>query len=92
MPYRAPASKGCCPSLPGCGARADNSLTLGRTLGLIQGVLRRSAYLALLAENPQALEQLAVLCERSSWIADELAAYPALLDELLDHVPVHSAQ
>ncbi|MDB4076525.1 bifunctional [glutamate--ammonia ligase]-adenylyl-L-tyrosine phosphorylase/[glutamate--ammonia-ligase] adenylyltransferase [Porticoccaceae bacterium] len=74
-----------------CGARADNSLTLGRTLGLIQGVLRRSAYLALLAENPQALEQLAVLCERSSWIADELAAYPALLDELLDPRSLYTA-
>ena len=74
-----------------CAARADNSLTLGRTLGLIQGVLRRSAYLALLAENPQALEQLAVLCERSSWIADELAAYPALLDELLDPRSLYTA-
>ena len=74
-----------------CAARADNSLTLGRTLGLIQGVLRRSAYLALLAENPQALEQLTVLCERSSWIADELAAYPALLDELLDPRSLYTA-
>ena len=74
-----------------CAARSDNSLTLGRTLGLIQGVLRRSAYLALLAENPQALEQLSVLCERSSWIAEELAAYPALLDELLDPRSLYTA-
>ncbi|MDG2500786.1 MAG: bifunctional [glutamate--ammonia ligase]-adenylyl-L-tyrosine phosphorylase/[glutamate--ammonia-ligase] adenylyltransferase [Porticoccaceae bacterium] len=74
-----------------CADRSDNSLTLGRTLGLIQGVLRRSAYLALLVENPQALEQLAVLCESSSWIAEELAAYPALLDELLDPRSLYTA-
>ncbi len=74
-----------------CAGRSDNSLTLSRTLGLIQGVLRRSAYLALLVENPQALEQLAVLCERSSWIAEELAAYPALLDELLDPRSLYTA-
>jgi glutamate-ammonia-ligase adenylyltransferase len=67
-----------------CVKRSDNSITLARVLRLIQAVLRRSAYLALLVENPQALEQLALLCERSSWVADELAAYPALLDELLD--------
>jgi len=67
-----------------CVKRSDNSTTLTRVLRLIQSVLRRSAYLALLVENPQALEQLAVLCERSNWISDELAAYPALLDELLD--------
>ncbi len=74
-----------------CAGRADNSLTLGRTLGLLQGVLRRSAYLALLAENPQALEQLTILCERSTWIAEELAAYPALLDELLDPRSLYTA-
>ncbi len=74
-----------------CAGRSDNSLTLSRTLGLIQGVLRRSAYLALLVENPQALEQLAILCERSSWIAEELAAYPALLDELLDPRSLYTA-
>jgi glutamate-ammonia-ligase adenylyltransferase len=74
-----------------CAGRSDNSLTLSRTLGLIQGVLRRSAYLALLVENAQALEQLAILCERSSWIAEELAAYPALLDELLDPRSLYTA-
>ena len=74
-----------------CATSSSNSITLGRILGLIQGVLRRSAYLALLAENPQALEQLTILCERSSWIADELAAYPALLDELLDLRSLYTA-
>ena len=65
--------------------------TLPRVLGLIQEIVRRSAYLALLVENTQALEQLCLLCERSSWIADELTAYPALLDELLDPRTLYTA-
>ena len=67
-----------------CAPFVDNSTTLARVVALVQAVLRRSAYLALLTESPRALEQLALLCERSSWIAAELTAYPALLDELLD--------
>ncbi len=67
-----------------CAIASNNSITLSRVLGLVQAVLRRSAYLALLGENPKALQQLILLCERSSWVADQLTAYPALLDELLD--------
>ena len=65
--------------------------TLSRVLTLLQEILRRSAYLALLVENSQALDQLCLLCERSSWIASELAAYPALLDELLDPRTLYTA-
>ncbi|RUR34974.1 bifunctional [glutamate--ammonia ligase]-adenylyl-L-tyrosine phosphorylase/[glutamate--ammonia-ligase] adenylyltransferase [Vreelandella andesensis] len=50
---------------------------------LIESVLRRTAYLALLRENPQALEHLMKLCSASHWIAEQLARYPILLDELL---------
>ena len=74
-----------------CVKAADNSTTLGRVIGLVQAVLRRSAYLALLGENPRALEQLILLCERSSWVADQLTAYPALLDELLDSRALYTA-
>jgi glutamate-ammonia-ligase adenylyltransferase len=70
---------------------ADNSTTLARVVDLIQAVLRRSAYLALLTENPKALQQLVQLCERSSWIAEQLTAYPALLDELLDTRTLYTA-
>ncbi|GAA3907410.1 bifunctional [glutamate--ammonia ligase]-adenylyl-L-tyrosine phosphorylase/[glutamate--ammonia-ligase] adenylyltransferase [Halomonas cibimaris] len=56
---------------------------LPRVLPLIEAVLRRTAYLALLRENPQALEHLMRLCAASPWIADQLARYPILLDELL---------
>ena len=70
--------------LEACADLENNQQTFLRVLGLVQRILRRSAYLALLVENSQALQQLCILCERSSWIADELVAYPALLDELLD--------
>ena len=58
--------------------------TLSRIMALIEAVIRRSAYLLLLVENPGALQQLVKLSAASPWIADQLAQYPALLDELLD--------
>jgi [glutamine synthetase] adenylyltransferase / [glutamine synthetase]-adenylyl-L-tyrosine phosphorylase len=57
---------------------------LSRTLTVTERILRRSAYLALLNENQQALSRLVDLCARSQYIADQIARYPALLDELLD--------
>jgi [glutamine synthetase] adenylyltransferase / [glutamine synthetase]-adenylyl-L-tyrosine phosphorylase len=58
--------------------------TLLRIFPFVYAVLRRSAYLVLLNENPQALKQLALLSAASPWIADEIATHPVLLDELLD--------
>jgi len=66
----------------GDGAQACECLR--RALQLVEAVARRSAYLALLIENPVALRQLVRLCAASPWIAEELSRYPALLDELLD--------
>tara|TARA_R110002096_G_scaffold154_30_gene1007 strand:+ start:3260 stop:6160 length:2901 start_codon:yes stop_codon:yes gene_type:complete len=57
---------------------------LRRTLAITQGILRRSAYLALLNENQHAMSRLVGLCGRSQYIANQIARYPALLDELLD--------
>ena len=45
--------------------------------------MKRSAYLSLLVENPQARERLVSLVARSSSIANKLRDAPALLDELL---------
>ncbi len=58
-------------------------LALERVLPLIESVLRRTAYLALLRENPDALGHLMKLCSASPWIAEQLARHPILLDELL---------
>ncbi|MGO2132457.1 MAG: bifunctional [glutamate--ammonia ligase]-adenylyl-L-tyrosine phosphorylase/[glutamate--ammonia-ligase] adenylyltransferase [Halomonas sp.] len=59
----------------------DRSLV--SVLPLIEEVLRRTAYLALLRENPDALGHLMRLCSASPWIAEQLARHPILLDELL---------
>ncbi len=73
------------PLLLGAVAAVDNaSETLQRVVGLLEAVVRRSAYLALLVENPMALSQLVKLCSASPWIAARLARHPLLLDELLD--------
>jgi glutamate-ammonia-ligase adenylyltransferase len=55
-----------------------------RVLGVVSRVVRRSAYLALLNENPPALRRLIGLCEQSTYLSRELERYPVLLDELLD--------
>ncbi|MDX1654298.1 MAG: bifunctional [glutamate--ammonia ligase]-adenylyl-L-tyrosine phosphorylase/[glutamate--ammonia-ligase] adenylyltransferase, partial [Candidatus Competibacteraceae bacterium] len=73
------------PLVLGAAARAERpARTLERIARLIEAIARRSVYLAMLVENPMALSQLVKLCDASSWIADYLARYPLLLDELLD--------
>lgn len=62
----------------------NSEVTLERVLQLIQSVLRRSAYLVLLAENPGAMQQLVTLCSASAWFASLLSKQPVLLDELID--------
>jgi glutamate-ammonia-ligase adenylyltransferase len=44
----------------------------------------RTAYIELLFENEGALKHLIKLCHQSSWIAEHIAKYPILLDELID--------
>lgn len=55
-----------------------------RVLAVVSQIARRSAYVALLNENPVALERLVDLCEQSAYLAGEIEKFPALLDELLD--------
>lgn len=59
-------------------------VTLSRLLGLMTAIVRRTAYLDLLVENPLALSQLVRLSAASSWVVDQLIGQPLLLDELLD--------
>ena len=59
-------------------------VALSRSLLVVEKVLRRSAYLALLNENEAALDRLVELCEKSAYVTEQLARYPVLLDELLD--------
>jgi len=57
---------------------------VSRLMPLIEAIMRRSAYMALLVENPLALSQLIKLCAASPWISNQLTRFPVLLDELLD--------
>lgn len=65
-------------------ATPDPDATLARGLDLVEAVARRAAYLALLAEHPEALERIARIVAASSWAAEFVTRHPLLLDELLD--------
>ncbi len=57
---------------------------LSRLIPLWVAIARRSAYLALLNENPQALDRLLDLANRGEFLIGLLVESPVLLDELLD--------
>jgi len=77
--------------LTACSRHEKNDEVLSRLLALVQAVARRSAYLAMLLENPAALEELVQLCAASPWISEQLTQHPVLLDELLDTASLYSA-
>lgn len=70
--------------LQAAAASTQPMLALKRLLALLHNVLRRSAYLALLDEQPAALSRLVEVVSRSALLAERLASHPLLLDELLD--------
>jgi glutamate-ammonia-ligase adenylyltransferase len=51
---------------------------------VLEAIGRRSAYFALLNENPAALQRLVGICAASEFLAQLVATHPLLLDELLD--------
>ena len=77
--------------LRACAETEDPDLALQRVMPLVVAVLRRSAYLALLLENPPAMHELVVLCGASPWIAKQMSQNPVLLDELLNRESLYSA-
>lgn len=73
------------PALLAAAARsAVPRLAAERAMALVQAVLRRSSYLALLDERPDALARLIQVMAGSRWMAERLCEHPLLLDELLD--------
>ena len=63
---------------------AQPDAVLRRLLPLLHTILRRASYLALLDEQPHALQRLVDALARSALLAERLGAHPLLLDELLD--------
>ena len=85
------------PSLIEAAAQTDApDVTLERLLSLVAAIVRRTAYLDLLVENPLALSQLVRLVSESSWVISQLIRQPLLLDELLDprrlYSPLHTSE
>ena len=73
------------PALARAAARTgDPEATLVRGIALVEAIASRAAYLALLAEHPEALERVARIIGASSWAAEFITRHPLLLDELLD--------
>jgi glutamate-ammonia-ligase adenylyltransferase len=66
------------------GRRVDGQTVLARLLRIIEAIGGRTAYLALLNENAQALARLVRICGMGDYLARQVAAHPLLLDELLD--------
>ena len=58
--------------------------TLLRFFDLLEAVARRSAYLSILSEYPQALSNVLALLKASQWGAEYLTRHPHLLDYLLN--------
>ncbi len=64
--------------------------TLARMFDLLEAVIRRGAYLALLTEYPDALNRVLKVLGASRWAAGYLIRHPQLLDELLDDEAISS--
>ncbi|OOF70011.1 bifunctional [glutamate--ammonia ligase]-adenylyl-L-tyrosine phosphorylase/[glutamate--ammonia-ligase] adenylyltransferase [Rodentibacter caecimuris] len=59
-------------------------VALPRILNIIEKIASRTTYLELLLEQPNVSKQLIELCTKSELIAEQVAKYPLLLDELLN--------
>lgn len=57
---------------------------LKRATGVLEKIIGRNTYVALLVESPTALSRLVELCAASPWITRLIETQPILLDTLLD--------
>lgn len=64
-------------------------MAVPRLVSLLEAICRRSIYLVMIAENPNATIALIPMLSASPWIAKELALYPMLLDNFLQKRYLH---
>ena len=70
--------------LKSAAVRAAPATVVHRVLRVLEAIGARSSYLALLKEQPPALERLIDVCAISGFLARQVADFPLLLDELID--------
>ena len=63
---------------------SPDDAVINRVLDLVSAICRRSAYLSLLVQNPDATRHMLELFTTSKRVAEAVTRYPALLDELID--------
>jgi [glutamine synthetase] adenylyltransferase / [glutamine synthetase]-adenylyl-L-tyrosine phosphorylase len=64
--------------------RASPASVVQRVLRVLEAIGTRSSYLALLKEQPAALNRLIEVCAISGFLSRQIADFPLLLDELID--------
>ena len=64
--------------------RAAPAEVVQRVLRVLEAIGTRSSYLALLKEQPAALDRLIEVCAISGFLSRQIADFPLLLDELID--------
>ncbi len=70
--------------LKGVAGGDGEAVALGRVLHVVELIGGRTVYLALLNESAVARRRLVELCAHSQFLTDQIAAFPLLLDELMD--------
>jgi glutamate-ammonia-ligase adenylyltransferase len=63
---------------------STDDAVIDRVLDLVSAICRRSVYLSLLVQNPDASKRMLELFTASKRVARAVTRYPALLDELID--------
>jgi glutamate-ammonia-ligase adenylyltransferase len=63
---------------------ANPAVVAQRVLRVLEAIGTRSSYLALLTEQPAALNRLIEVCSISGFLSRQVADFPLLLDELID--------
>lgn len=63
---------------------AAPAIVVQRVLRVLEAIGTRSSYLALLKEQPSALDRLIDVCAISGFLSRQIADFPLLLDELID--------
>jgi [glutamine synthetase] adenylyltransferase / [glutamine synthetase]-adenylyl-L-tyrosine phosphorylase len=65
-------------------AHASAATVVQRVLRVLEAIGSRASYLALLKEQPAALDRLIEVCAISGFLSRQIADFPLLLDELID--------